>query len=217
MKSKTYPLLKKSWIRSIPENRLHQCSIPIIALTGGIASGKSTVAKLFQKKGIKVIDADSLVKEIYGQKNSLNFVQKECPEAVTKGEINFNILRQEIFSKNKSREKFESFIYQRLPEKFLDKLSPEDSFIIYDIPLLFEKGLDSLVDVKILAYTTPQIQLERLMKRDSISRSLAKKMLSLQWPIKKKKTKVDLVIDNSSNKEELVCSFEEVFKRLFTH
>ena len=215
MKGKIYPLLKESWIRLIPENRLHQCPIPIIALTGGIASGKSTTTKLFRKKGIKVVDADSLVKEIYRQKDSLNFIQKECPEAITRGEINFKILRQIFFSKN--REKFESFIYQKIPEKFLDKLSPEDSFIVYDIPLLFEKNLASLVDVKILVYTPPQIQLERLMKRDSISQSLAKKMLSLQWPIKKKKTKADLIIDNSSSKEKLVCSFEETFKRVFAH
>ena len=203
----------------MPKNRLHQCPIPIIALTGGIASGKSTATKLFQKKGIKVVDADSLVKEIYRQKDSLDFVQKECPEAVLKGEINFKILRQNFFLKNKekNRKKFESFIYQKLPEKFLDKLSPEDTFIIYDIPLLFEKNLTSLVDVKILVYAPPQIQLERLMKRDSISQNLAKKMLSLQWPIEKKKNKTDLIIDNSNSKEKLLHSFEKTFKRLFTH
>ena len=217
MNSKTSPLLKESWIRLTPENRLHQCPIPIIALTGGIASGKTTTAKLFQKKGIKVVDADALVKEIYRQKDSLNFIQKECPEAISEGEINFSKLRQIFFSQNKekNREKFESFIYQQLPKKFLNSLSPEDSFIIYDIPLLFEKNLDSLVDVKILVYSPSQIQLERLIKRDSISQNLAKKMLSLQWPIEKKKEKVDLIIDNSSSKENLLRSFEKTLKKIF--
>ncbi len=220
MKDKIYPLLKNSWIRLTPTSRLHKCPIPIIALTGGIASGKTTTAKLFQAKGIKVIDADSLVKEIYTQKDGLNFIQTMFPTAVSNEKINFKILRQFFFSENREKEniaKIESFIYQKLPKKFLEKLSSEDSFIIYDIPLLFEKNVSMFVDVKILVYAPFKEQLARLAKRDFISQSLAKKMLSSQWPIETKKNKVDFIIDNSNSEDKLQDSFEKIFEQLFTY
>ncbi len=215
MKSEHCPRLKPQWIRLEKNQRLHQCPIPIIALTGGIATGKTTTSQLFEKKGIPVINADALIKEIYTQEDSLNFILAEFPEVVIEKKIDFKKLRQKVFNEEANKLKLESFLYKRMPQKFLSEIPSKKSTIIYDVPLLFEKNLDSLVDVKILVYTSENIQLKRLIKRDGISSDLAQKMLATQSSIEEKKHKVDFIIDNTGKQEELKKSFDKVFEAIF--
>jgi dephospho-CoA kinase len=196
----------KANIKTIPsQNRLHQLSIPIIGLTGGIASGKSTVSKHLEAMGLPLISADQLVKTIYGWSESLEFVKKEFPDAVEKGQIQFSILRQKVFQDKRIKELVESFIYQRLPKAFNEALMTfkDPQLVVYDVPLLFERKLEQFFDLKILVYAPREVQLKRLMERDGINSELANSILDQQMDIELKKTQSDFIIDNSKDEKNL--------------
>lgn len=189
------------------ENRLYHLPIPVIGLTGGISSGKSSVAKILQENNFVVISADELVKTIYQKPTSLEFVSKNFPSAFESGAINFKTLRALAFGHEPHRKSLEDMIYPQLEEALktaIAKHSPLPPFIFYDAPLLFERGLDTKVDLKVVVYISRELQLERLMKRDGIASDLAEKIVEQQWPIERKKNLAHYVIDNSGTPEQLV-------------
>lgn len=195
-------------ISSLPiENRLYHLPIPIIGLTGGIGSGKSSVAKLLVENGHTVIGADDLVKSIYQKPTAIEFVSKNFPSAFESGKINFKTLRQLAFGDEKHRKKLEGMIYPQLEDELktaIGKLSPLPEFVFYDVPLLFERGLDSKVDLKVVVYVPHDIQVQRVMKRDHSTHELAEKIIAQQWPIERKKNLAHYVIDNQGTSEQLV-------------
>lgn len=215
-------LLKEKWITKTPSTRLYHLPVPIIGLTGGIATGKSTVAKLFRDKKIPVVDADQLVKKIYGTQIALDFIKKEFPSAIIYNPnnhltINFKELRAEAFNSVAAKSKLEQFIYSHLPETFIEAyqdLGPHH-FVVYDVPLLFEKELDKLVDLSLCVYSSRQIQKDRLMKRDHITEDLADKILAQQMDIEEKKAKSMMVLDNQGDRGVLEINFNKLLCELF--
>lgn len=193
--------IKNKLIALTPETRLYQIPVPIIGLTGGIATGKSTVAKILKERNFPIIDADGLVKKIYQKKDVINFIAKEFPVCFIEQKIDFKLLREVAFSSPENIAKIETKIYQYMPEEF--KLAfanfNNPSFIIYDVPLLFEKALDQLVDVKVCVYSPKEIQIKRLINRDQCTQELAEKIISKQLDIELKKSKADFVIENTSD------------------
>ncbi|MFT6630489.1 MAG: dephospho-CoA kinase [Bacteriovoracaceae bacterium] len=211
--------LKSNYIKLFTKNRLYNTSLPIIALTGGIATGKSTVAKILHELGVPVIDADCLIKLIYRDHKTIKFINKVCPKAIVENDIiDFKILREEFFKTEDLKVRIENFLYERLPlefEKELKKLDfNEYEFLVYDIPLLFEKKLQSKFDLNILVYCSPEIQIQRLMKRDHIKKVLAQNILSQQIDIETKKSLSDLIILNNGTKEELLENTSKLLKSL---
>lgn len=208
--------LKNKWITKNSPDRLYHLPVPIVALTGGIATGKSTVAELFRAKGYPVIDADRLVKEIYKTPEAKTFVKTNFAEAFRNGEIDFKQLRIAVFGDPQKQDKVEKFIYSKLPEEFLKVFkglnNPE--FVIYDVPLLFEKKLDQKIDVTLCVYSPKALQLDRLIKRDNITAELAETILSKQLDIEIKKQSSDLIIENVADQDALKTSFENVLKEL---
>ncbi|PIP94829.1 MAG: dephospho-CoA kinase [Bdellovibrio sp. CG12_big_fil_rev_8_21_14_0_65_39_13] len=209
--------LKAELIKLKEGQRLHQCDVPIIAITGGIACGKSTVSDYLSSLGHFVINADQLVKEIYQTTEAVNFIKATCPNAISEGSIDFKKLRQEVFNSPELKNKIEQFIYQRLPQAFYIKkqaMKPDQQVIFYDVPLLFEKGLDSQVDLHWCVYVSEQTQIERLVIRDSISEADAKKIIAQQMPIEEKKKRAHRVIDNSKSKEQTFQQLESLLGEL---
>ena len=209
--------LKDNYKRLNSQSRLHGLSIPVIGLTGGIATGKSTVAKFLRRKGLPILDADELVKNIYAKDETKNFIKQKFSMAIQQDSIHFPTLREIFFNDGKAKEEIESFIYQRLPQAFLEvlvKLGNPD-FIIYDVPLLFEKKLNSLVDLSVVVYAPRNIQRTRLMKRDGISEEMAKKILNHQEDIEDKKLKADFIIDNSLSEAELNEEINQFLSKFF--
>ncbi|MBY0416333.1 MAG: dephospho-CoA kinase, partial [Bdellovibrionales bacterium] len=186
--------LNNQWITKDPTTRLYQIPVPIVGLTGGIATGKTTIAEMFRAEGIPVIDADKLVKGIYQKKESFNFISLHFLEAIIDNTIHFKTLRELAFKTPENQTKLENFIYAQMPEAFLEayKASAKFDFIIYDVPLLFEKGLFLKTDVSVCTYSPRKIQLERLVKRDNISTDLARVILDKQMDIEEKKKRSDL-------------------------
>ena len=209
--------LNNSWITKNIDSRLYQLPAPIIGLTGGIATGKSTVSKLFKDLNFAMIDADQLVKKIYQKVEVLNFVQNNFPSCINDDQINFKELRKVAFSNSKNIGKIEKVIYQYLPNEFkqafLELGSP--NLVIYDVPLLFEKNLNLLVDISLCVYAPREIQLKRLMDRDKITETLGLEILNHQMDIELKKEKADLIIDNVGNIDQLKLNFKNLCNQLF--
>lgn len=199
------------------QSRLYELKIPIIGLTGGIGSGKSTVSEMLKKRGHPVLCADELVKEVYRESDSIDFIHQLCPDVITeKNQINFPQLRQLAFSAPSLLSQIESFIYQRLPlafSKAQDELG-RPSYLIYDVPLLFEKSLQNKVDQSVLVYCSRELQKKRVQLRDDVDEKTIENILVKQWPIEDKKNSSDWVIDNSKNLNHLedeVAKFEKDF------
>lgn len=208
--------LKNKYIRLDSNRRLYKLDIPVIGLTGGIASGKSTVGQMLRDKGFAIVDADRLVKEIYAQPETVEFITKEFPEVIKNGGIEFPLLRQKVFSSPEVKEKVENFIYQRLLPKFKSAFAKfnQPQLLIYDIPLLFEKNMEGYFDLTVLVYAPQKVQSERLIKRDAQTEFQASNILGQQMDIEAKKLKADFIIDNSGTITELTEELDKFLRKI---
>lgn len=211
--------LRPEFIKLQPDYRLYNFGKPIIALTGGIATGKSTVTKLLEAKGIKIIDADALVKNIYAKPESQDFIRQNFPEAWKQDAIDFKVLREIFFKNPKVKELVEGFIYSRLPLAFREAAMKiqDQNFYFYDVPLLFERNLDTKVDLKLVVYAPEKVQLARLIDRDGTKEEIGKKILESQMDIEEKKEKADFVIDNSGSMVELAAEVDSLLQQILEH
>lgn len=197
------------------ETRLHNCPVPIIGLTGGIGTGKSTVSKILKEKGFFIIDADELVHEIYDEQETLDFVKTIAPEVVQNNMLNFMILRKVAFEKKDLLKQLEDYLYQRMPSAFIEKVNQSKvDLVIYDVPLLFEKGLHEKVDKSVVVYASKEQQLQRASSRDQCSTDVISQVIAKQMDIEEKKSKADIVIDNTKDLEHLKIQVEK-FIELF--
>lgn len=204
--------LKKEYIKLTTKSRLYNQERPLIAITGGIGTGKSSVTNYLKSKyKLQIIDADKLVHEIYENPKTKDFVKANAPDAITKGVLDFPKLRELVFKDDALKDKVEAFIYAELPEAFDNKAKEVDQdFLIYDVPLLFEKNLASLFDSNILVYSPRNIQISRVKKRDHSSEEVIMNILNKQLDIEEKKKQADLIIDNSKNRNLDEMSWPEV-------
>jgi dephospho-CoA kinase len=208
--------LKSLHIKLTSQNRLYKSEVPIIGLTGGIATGKTTICDILKENGHFIIDADKLVKEIYAQSKTVQFIQQECPSAVKSNEINFASLRKSFFTDSELKEKIEQYIYSQLPAVFKRVLSKrgQQQVVIYDVPLLFEKKINMLVDLTISIYVPVETQFSRLLKRDNITKDLANKIISSQMPVDEKIKLSDYVLDNTADLETLEVEVLNLMNKL---
>ncbi len=207
--------LRDDFRRKTVEERLYHLDRPILALTGGIATGKSSVTRLLEARGLVVIDADKLVKKIYASDEAKEFIRTTFPTTWEKG-IDFRKLRSLVFSDTTAKNLIEGFIYQRLPAVFIEAASfvTGQDFYFYDVPLLFERKLESLVDVTAVVYTPRELQRSRLMQRDALHAVAAERILMQQLDIEDKRRRADIVIDNSGSEADLAFNVDTCLSRL---
>lgn len=187
-----------------PNERLYKCQVPIIGLSGSIATGKSTVSQLLRKRGFCVICADDLIHEIYSKEQTLSLIERLVPEAINSKEksIHFPILRKVFFNNLEIRKEIENHLYQQLPATFLKKV--QGDFVVYDVPLLYEKSLHQKVDLHGIVYTTPELQRERLALRDQNSdEDTLSRIIASQMSIDEKRKLAAFVIENVSTTHDL--------------
>ncbi|OIP56009.1 MAG: dephospho-CoA kinase [Helicobacteraceae bacterium CG2_30_36_10] len=181
-----------------------------IALTGGIATGKSTVASLLALNGMRVIDADTISHEILDA--HIAWVRETFGEEYLDGsKVNRAKLGVLIFSDNKAKKTLEDFLHPKIRAEIEKRSIKQDTFrfpYLIDIPLFFEK---SGYDIKecVVVYTPPEVQLERFMKRNGYSKEESLKRINSQMPIDEKKKRATWVIDNSKNLKHLQAECEE--------
>ena len=182
----------------------------IIGITGGIASGKSTVTNFLRQKGFQVVDADAVVHQLQkpGGRLFQALVQHFGQEIILEnGELNRPLLASLIFSNTEEREWSKQIQGEIIREELAtlrDQLAQTESIFFMDIPLLFEQDYSAWFDETWLVYVEPDVQMERLMKRDQLSKDLAISRLSAQWPLEEKKGLASQVIDNNGNQDLLL-------------
>lgn len=186
-----------------------------IGLTGGIASGKSVVAKMLQERGLPLIDADVLAREVVAPgQPALQEIVEQFGEhmMLPDGTLNRRALGELVFSDPEARKRLEAITHPRIAELRLQKRKEIEQSLLHslhkpiaivcDIPLLFEAGLQNEVDRVWVVWVPREVQIERLMKREGLSREAAEQRLKAQWPLDEKKKLADVVIDNSGTLEE---------------
>lgn len=191
-----------------------------IGLTGGIGSGKSSVAKLLRQEGVEVIDADA-ISHFITQKNSpgLALVVKEFGKDVLDqgGELNRKKLGEMVFSDKKKLFSLEKILHPLIREEATIRRQAlalkKIPYAIYDVPLLFEKNLAKDFDKIIVVTCSEQQQIDRIIKRDKLSLEDVKKRLSAQIPLEEKTKKADFVIENSGSLEELKSKVKDLMNK----
>ena len=182
----------------------------IIGITGGIASGKSTVTNFLRQKGFEVVDADALVHQLQKPGGRLfqilveHFGEKVLLED---GELNRPLLASLIFSNSEEREWSKQTQGQIIREELgslRDKFNETEELFFMDIPLLFEQDYASWFDETWLVYVSPDVQIERLMNRDQLSKESAETRLASQWPLEEKKKFATYILDNNGSREQLL-------------
>ncbi|APP16176.1 dephospho-CoA kinase [Bacillus altitudinis] len=178
----------------------------VIGLTGGIASGKSTVSQMIKEKGIRVVDADIIAKEAVSKGSpALHQIVQTFGEEVLlpNGELNRQQLGAIIFSDEEKRKKLNAIVHPEVRKELLEQrdegVSNNETFVVLDIPLLFESKLEGLVDRIIVVYTTPELQLSRLMNRNDLSEEEALNRIHSQQPLEEKCQKADRMIENTKD------------------
>ena len=192
----------------------------IIGLTGGIGSGKSAAATILKGLGLKVIDLDQITHELM-MPSELGYIEikKEFGEKYidTKGVIDRKLLREEIFSSLDLKKRIESILHPIIFEecsKQLNKLKHE-KYLVLVIPLLFEtKNYISLIDESLLIDCDLETQIERVIKRDSISKTLANRIIKNQMNRQEKQLLADKVILNDGNINHLKTQLDIYYKKL---
>ena len=191
----------------------------IIGITGGIASGKSTVTNFLRQKGFQVVDADAVVHQLQRSGGRLfeALVQHFGQEIILEnGELNRPLLASLIFSNTEEREwskRTQGEIIREELASLRDNLAQTESIFFMDIPLLFEQDYSAWFDETWLVYVEPDVQMERLMKRDQLSKDLAISRLSAQWSLEEKKGLASQVIDNNGSQDQLLAQLNSLLER----
>ncbi|CAM3314152.1 dephospho-CoA kinase [Vagococcus fessus] len=181
----------------------------ILGLTGGIATGKSTVSRYFSDQGYPVIDADLIAREVVepGTLGLEKIVSVFGRSVLTQqGELDRQKLGQLVFSDILKRKKLDAVldgeIRQAIVKAIEEYTLKKTALVIVDIPLLYEAGYESLMTKVMVVYVSEETQLKRLMERNSLTQEEAKQRMNSQLSIQIKKMRADFVIDNSGTKEE---------------
>lgn len=192
-----------------------------VGLTGGIATGKSAVAKIIRDLGLPVVDADSLAREVT-QPNSIGLqkivAQFGADILDATGALDRKSLANIIFSDSGKRLRVEEIIHPLIQEARakerieLERKGCELAF--YDVPLLFEKNLKSEFDAVVLVYASSELQRQRLQTRDHLTDKQISERLSAQIPIDEKLKLADFVIFNNGNLVDLKANVLTVIQAL---
>lgn len=194
----------------------------IVGLTGGIATGKSTVAKMFKEAGAVIVDADLIAREVVEKGTpAWKKVKDEFGDEILLDdqEIDRDKLGDIIFNNPEKKELLNSIVHPAVFQKIGERINKveqdtPDAVVILDVPLLIESGMqDGFSDV-VLVYITEEMQVKRLMDRDGFSEKDAFARIRSQMPIAEKKDIVDIVIDNSEGLENTRRQVVEVYTRL---
>lgn len=190
----------------------------VIGLTGGIASGKSTVSELLSVFGFKVVDADKAAREAVkkGSKGLAQVREVFGDEAIDEnGEMNRRYMGDLVFNHPEKRLELNAIIHpivRDIMEEEKQEYLKQGYNVIMDIPLLFENELENTVDEVWVVYTSESIQMDRLMQRNNLSLEDAKARVYSQISIDKKSRTADHVIDNLGDKLELKQNLERLLE-----
>lgn len=190
-----------------------------IAITGSIATGKSTVSKYLIQQGYPVIDTD-IISRIVVEKGTIGLerLKENFGEGIIQadGTLNRKALSNIVFNDEASKEKLNQILHPLISKESKERMAAYKeeghSLIFVDIPLYYEVDIDIPTDAVWLVYVSPDIQLERLMKRNLMSEEDARQLISNQISIQDKAKWSEIVIDNSNTPEETHKQIDQLLK-----
>ncbi len=194
----------------------------LVGLTGGIGSGKSTVAALFQERGAHVIDYDYLAHVVVEPgRPAWRDIIDYFGESILRDDRTLDRprLAEIVFTDSAKRRKLESFIYPRLADEYAGRIQEvlakdPSPIIIADVPLLIEKNMQGMFEKIILVYATREQQLQRLTARDALDMENALRRLNAQMSIDEKVPFADYVVYNTGDLSQTILQVEEVWSDL---
>lgn len=170
-----------------------------LGLTGGIASGKSTVAALFKEQGIPVIDADQVAHQVLATNKSVQAqLQATFGEAVVKnGQVDRSVLGQQVFGNPEALDQLNAITGPAILTAIKQQMQAADApLVVLDVPLLYEQHYEQYCDGVAVVYVERKTQLQRLMARNQLTVEQANARIDSQSDLATKKARADFVIDN---------------------
>ena len=190
-----------------------------IVLTGGIATGKSTASALMQLFGFRVIDADKIAHEVLD--NSILEIEEAFGKEYIKDyKVDRKALGALVFADANKRAKLEAIVHPKIKDEILAKAKEQEKLgkpYLIDIPLFFEREGAYNIEKSIVVYAPFELQLKRLMQRDSLSKEEAMQRIKAQLPIEVKKQKATFLIDNSKDLTHLQKECERVKEEILRY
>ena len=193
----------------------------IVGLTGGIATGKSTVTQMFKSVDIPVIETDKIARDML-RKGTEGYEEVVTAFSssilLTNNDINRKKLAMIVFSNPQRRKKLNDIVHPRVKSIIKTEIQTHKELgtkiLVLDVPLLFETDFIDLVDKTMVVYTTFKKQKERLMERERIDKDYAELKISAQMPLNRKVDLADYVIDNSLSILETRKEFNKILEKL---
>ncbi|WP_074018178.1 dephospho-CoA kinase [Massilibacterium senegalense] len=191
----------------------------VVGITGGIASGKSTVVTMLKEMKFPIIDADLIAREVVrvGEEAYEKIVEHFGSDILLEDHtINRAKLGEIVFNNEKERLALNAIVHpavrKRMNEKKEKWIAAGESVIFLDIPLLFESKLTNMVEKVLLIYVDEETQVERLMERNDFTQEQARSRIASQMQLKEKKTLSDAVIDNNGSVENTKTQLLEILR-----
>ena len=193
----------------------------LVGLTGGIGSGKSTVAKMLEEAGATVVDADQIARDIMepGRPALQDAAYAFGPDILNPdGSLDRGKLAERAFASREATDKLNRITHPRIGEQtrkaFCRARERGDEVVVYDMPLLVDKGLDKDMDLVLVVDVKPEERVARLVGR-GLSADDARARIKAQIPDDKRRAAADIVIDNNGSLEELRERVEAIWERVF--
>jgi len=194
----------------------------LVGLTGSIATGKSTVSRMFAHLGARILDADLLAREVVmpGQPAHLKIVEEFGHHVVQEdGALDRKALAAIVFADRAKRKRLEEITHPAIgarQQRILSVLDEEafEGIVIWDAALLFEGGGDAKMDRVVVVFTDPETELARLVARDGLPEAGARARIASQMPIVEKVKRAHYVIDNSGARADTERQVKSVYRAL---
>ncbi|MCP9447535.1 MAG: dephospho-CoA kinase [Nitrospira sp.] len=206
------------------QNFVYAHGMVLVGLTGGVATGKSTVASMFKQCGAVIIDADALARSVVEPgKPAWREIVKSFGKTVLNPDrtINRRVLGDIVFRDPEKLRRLERIVHPRVSReqrRLVRSAFARDprAVVVYDVPLLFEAGIEKTVDHIIVVSADRDIQIARLQERDGLSRADALRRIKSQMPLAKKRRLADFVLDGTMSKHDLFRRVKTLFQRFRT-
>ena len=189
----------------------------IVGLTGSIGMGKSTVAAMFERAGVPVFDADAEVHRMQGPRGSLvPSIEAAFPGSTGPEGVRREALGQQVFGDALALERLEGIVHPAVAIKRQEFMIEHAGapLVVFDIPLLFEKGGHSQVDAVVVVSAQPDVQRARVLSRPGMTPEKFARILALQIPDEEKRERADHVIDTGATLAETEAAVRDLAARL---
>jgi dephospho-CoA kinase len=192
----------------------------LVGLTGGVGSGKSTVAEMLRELGATVVDADEAAHAVYepGSPGFDAVVREFGDEYVAGGRIDRARLGELVFHDDDARRRLNSIVHPLVRDwmalRTAEAAERGAEVVVQDVPLLFENGLERLFSTVVLVYAPEEVQVERLVSGRGITPDRARAMIAAQMPIESKRGLAHHVINNSGAREDTQAQVRAIWKQL---